>query len=133
MAWEQAIVSLILFNDHLMLSLLFRRNGKLLLVILDKSHIIKIIKEGNVKNQLRQPPIKIYRFKRMRRLPSNCREKRRNNLRDQFCCITTLTNRARECRYKIGNNLLPNHVARSRIPLLLILRSVRELVKKKLA
>jgi hypothetical protein len=36
-------------------------------------------------------------------LPSNCSGRRKNNLRDPYCCTTTSISRAREFRYRIGN------------------------------
>ena len=72
-----------------------------------------------------------YRYRRTRRLPSSCSERRKNNLRDHCCYTIILISRVRECRYRIGNkiNLVDvKLLMRQRLPF----KSVKEPEKKKL-
>jgi hypothetical protein len=71
--------------------------------IIDKSNKIRTPLAVSDKNRAITKMIK-NRFKRTRRLLSNCKEKRKNNLRDLFYCIITLISRVKESKYKIGNN-----------------------------
>ena len=43
-------------------------------------------------------------------MPSSCRERKKNNLRDHCCYIIILISRAREYRYRIGNKINNNLV-----------------------
>jgi hypothetical protein len=47
--------------------------------------------------------VNFYKYRRTRRLPSNYRGRKRNNLRDLFSCIIISISRAREYRFRIGN------------------------------
>ena len=50
------------------------------------------------------------RYRRTKRLPSSCKERKKNNLRDHCCCITTLISRAREFRFRIDSKINPEGV-----------------------
>lgn len=66
-----------------------------------------ILKEGDsrLKMKLKMSMNSRYRFRRTRRLPSSCSERKKNNLRDH-CCYTIISiSRAREYRFRIGNKI----------------------------